>query len=109
MKTWIFLIAAGLLEIVWALCLKSTDGFSRLWPSVATIAFMFASFFLLSLALRQLPIGTAYAVWTGIGAAGTAIVGMVWLGEPRDFARILCIAAIVGGAIGLKLLTRSGG
>jgi quaternary ammonium compound-resistance protein SugE len=103
---WIYLIIAGLLEIVWAVGLKSTVGFTRLWPSVFTLSFMFASFFLLSLALKHLPIGTAYAVWTGIGAAGAAIVGMIFLGESRELARIACVLLIVGGVVGLKLLAK---
>lgn len=102
---WFLLIAAGLLEVVWAVALKRSDGFTRLWASVTTVAAMLASFALLAAAVKHLPVGTAYAVWTGIGATGTAIVGMAWLGEPRDAARLACLAAIVGGIVGLKLLT----
>lgn len=101
---WIYLIIAGLLEIGWAISIKSTEGFTRLGPSLITLGLMAVSFFLLGLALRTLPVGTGYAVWTGIGAAGTAIIGMVWLGEPRDLPRIACIGLIVAGVLGLKLL-----
>jgi quaternary ammonium compound-resistance protein SugE len=104
---WLWLVLAGLLEIAWAIGLKHTDGFSRLWPSVGTILAMIASFALLSLALKTLPIGTAYAVWTGIGAAGTALFGMLFLGESRDVARLFCLLLIVAGVVGLKLVTRS--
>lgn len=103
---WIYLVIAGLLEIVWAVGLKSTAGFTRLGPSVFTLGFMLASFFLLSLALKHLPVGTAYAVWTGIGAAGAAIVGMIFLGESRELGRIACVLLIVGGVVGLKLLAK---
>ena len=100
---WTMLVVAGVLEIVWAIGLKFTDGFSRLWPSVGTLLAMLASFYLLSRALQTLPVGTAYAVWTGIGAAGTAIVGMLVLGESVSATRILCLALIVIGIGGLKL------
>ena len=100
---WIYLGLAGILEIGWALGLKYVDGFTRLWPSVATVTAMVASMMILALAARTLPIGTAYAVWTGIGAAGVAILGIVWLGESRDLVRILCIGLIVAGTVGLKL------
>lgn len=100
---WVYLFFAGVLEIVWAVGLKYTEGFTRLWPSVGTIAAMCASFALLGLALKSLPIGTAYAVWTGIGAVGTATLGMILFGEPRDALRLLCIALIVAGILGLKL------
>lgn len=100
---WIYLLLAGLLEIGWAIGLKYTHGFTRLWPSVATGVCMIASFILLALALKTIPVGTGYAVWTGIGAAGTAILGIVLLGEPRDAARIVCILLIVAGVLGLKL------
>lgn len=104
--SWIYLVIAGLLEIGWAIGLKYTEGFSRLWPSAATIACMIVSFVLLSLALKTIPVGTAYAVWTGIGAAGTAILGMVFLGEPRELTRIFCLLLIVSGVVGLKLVTK---
>jgi quaternary ammonium compound-resistance protein SugE len=100
---WTFLFIAGLLEIGWAVGLKYTQGFTRLWPSVVTIAMMVASFALLAQALRTIPVGTAYAVWTGIGAAGTALVGAWLLGESRDVWRLACIALIIAGVVGLKL------
>lgn len=106
---WLWLVLAGLLEIGWAVGLKYTDGFSRLWPSVGTALCMVASFALLSLSLKTLPIGTAYAVWTGIGAAGTAVVGMIFLGEPRELARVGCLVLIVAGVVGLKLVSRTAG
>ncbi len=101
---WIYLIIAGLLEIGWAISIKSTEGFTRLGPSLITLGLMSVSFYLLGLALRTLPVGTGYAVWTGIGAAGTAIIGVIWLGEPRDLSRLACIGLIVAGVLGLKLL-----
>lgn len=100
---WFHLIIAGLLEIAWAVGLKHTDGWTRLWPSVITGLLMIASFFFLSLALRTLPIGTAYAIWTGIGAVGTALVGIFIFGEPRTAARLVCIVLILAGIVGLKL------
>ncbi|WP_395735693.1 quaternary ammonium compound efflux SMR transporter SugE [Prosthecobacter sp.] len=100
---WIHLTIAGLLEVAWAIGLKQTDGWSRLWPSVITVALMIASFFFLSLALRTLPLGTAYAVWTGIGAVGTALVGIFIFDEPRTAARLVCILLIISGVVGLKL------
>ena len=100
---WLYLLLAGLLEVGWAIGLKYTHGFTRLWPSVGTVAAMTVSFFLLSLALKTIPVGTGYAVWTGIGAAGTAAIGMIWLGESRSALRLLCLVMIVGGVIGLKL------
>jgi quaternary ammonium compound-resistance protein SugE len=102
---WICLIIAGLLEIGWAVGLKYTQGFSRLWPSLATLAAMIASFLLLAQALKTIPVGTGYAVWTGIGAAGTALVGMALLGESREIGRIACIALILAGVVGLKLVS----
>ena len=99
---WIYLIIAGLCEVVWAIGLKHTDGFSKLWPSVVTIAFMIISFQFLAMALRTLPVGTAYAVWTGIGAAGVAIIGVVFLGESAAVGRIASLACIIAGVIGLK-------
>ena len=101
---WALLVAAGILEIGWAIGLKYTDGFTRLWPSVWTIAAMVVSMYLLAQAARTLPIGTAYAVWVGIGAAGAMILGMVLLGEPRTLARAACVGLIVAGVIGLKLI-----
>ncbi|PWS34079.1 QacE family quaternary ammonium compound efflux SMR transporter [Falsiroseomonas bella] len=100
---WIWLTLAGLLEVGWAVGLKLTDGFSRFWPSVLTLGAMAASIFLLGLALKALPVGTAYAVWTGIGAVGTAAVGMLVLGEPATALRIGGIALIAAGIAMLKL------
>jgi quaternary ammonium compound-resistance protein SugE len=100
---WLSLLIAGLLEVVWAIGLKYTQGFSRLWPSLGTLAAMAASFVFLSRALQALPVGTAYAVWTGIGAVGTAILGIVLFREPATAARLLCIGLIVAGILGLKL------
>ena len=99
---WIYLFIAGLLEIVWAIGLKQSEGFSRLWPSVWTIAAMLASFSLLAMALKTIPVGTGYAIWTGIGAVGTVLFGIVFLGEPRDAARLFCLLLIIGGVLGLK-------
>jgi quaternary ammonium compound-resistance protein SugE len=100
---WIYLIIAGMLEIGWAIGLKYTEGWSKLYPSLITVVLMIASFQFLSMALKTLPIGTAYAIWTGIGAVGTAILGMFIFNEPRDLTRILCILLIVAGIVGLKL------
>lgn len=100
---WIHLLIAGLLEIIWAISLKYTDGFSRLGPSVATAAGMIGSFYFLAQALKSIPVGTGYAVWTGIGAAGTAILGIVLFAEPASLPRLLCIAFILAGILGLKL------
>ncbi|RYD84514.1 MAG: quaternary ammonium compound efflux SMR transporter SugE [Verrucomicrobiaceae bacterium] len=100
---WFFLFLAGLLEVGWAVGMKYTAGFTKLWPSVATILTMIASFALLSQALRTLPVGTAYAVWTGIGAVGTAIVGIILLGESANTIRIISIFLIALGILGLKL------
>ncbi len=99
---WIWLALAGLFEIGWAVGLKYSHGFSRLWPSVWTLFSMVVSLLLLSRAVRTLPVGSAYAVWTGIGALGTAILGMVLLGEPRTPARLACLAMVVIGILGLK-------
>jgi len=103
--SWIVLIIAGLLEVCWAVGLKYTAGFTRLWPSVFTLATMAGSVGMLGLALRALPLGTAYAVWTGIGTVGTAVFGMAMLGEPAGALRLLSIGLIVAGIVGLKLLT----
>jgi quaternary ammonium compound-resistance protein SugE len=100
---WLILVAAGLFEVGWAVGLKYTQGFTRLWPSLATLASMAVSLGLLGLALKELPIGTAYAVWTGIGTIGTAILGVVLFGEPATAARMACISLIVAGILGLKL------
>lgn len=102
---WTLLLLAAALEIVWAVGLKYTAGFTRLWPSVGVIVAMIASLGLLALAARGLPIGTAYAIWTGIGAAGTAIAGMILFAEPANLSRLACLALIVIGVVGLKLLS----
>lgn len=102
---WLYLVLAGLLEIGWAIGLKYTEGFSRLLPSIGTVASMIASFALLGLALRVLPLGTAYAVWTGIGTAGTVVLGIVLFGEPAEPVRLGCIALIITGVAGLKILS----
>lgn len=100
---WSVLFVAGLCEIGWAVGLKYTDGFSRLWPSVATLAAMVASVVLLGWSLKALPLGTAYAVWTGIGVIGTAVLGMWLFDESREVARLVCMGLIVAGIVGLKL------
>ena len=102
--SWIMLFCAGLFEIVWALGLKYSEGFSRFWPSLITLVALAASMVLLGLSLRTLPLGTAYAIWTGIGTVGTAILGMVLFGEPATAVRLVCIGLIVSGIIGLKLV-----
>ncbi|ANY06499.1 DMT family transporter [Pseudonocardia sp. HH130630-07] len=101
---WIYLVVSGLLETVWAAALSQSKGFSRLAPSVVFGVALVLSMGGLSLALRDLPVGTAYAIWVGIGAVGTAIYGMVALGEPATTARLLCLVAIVAGVAGLKFL-----
>ena len=103
--SWIILFIAGLLEVVWAIGLKYIHGFTRLTPSVITVSAMIVSIVLLSWAMRSLPVGTAYAVWTGIGAVGAAITGILLLGESASLARIASLALIVAGIIGLKLST----
>jgi quaternary ammonium compound-resistance protein SugE len=102
---WLYLLIAGLFEIGWAIGLKYTDGFSRLWPSLGTAAAMIVSLAFLGLALKHLPVGTAYAVWTGIGAVGTVILGIVLFGEPATALRLACVGLIVAGIMGLKLVT----
>ena len=99
---WIYLLLAGVFEIGWAIGLKYTEGFTRFWPSAGTILAMAVSFLFLANALKYIPIGTAYAVWTGIGAVGVAILGMFLFGESRDVFRLVCILMIVGGIAGLK-------
>jgi quaternary ammonium compound-resistance protein SugE len=101
--SWLYLLLAGILEIVWAIGLKYTEGFTRLWPSVITIAVAWLSFYLLALAVKTIPVGTGYAIWTGIGAAGVAILGMILFGEPATIARMFFLALIIAGIIGLKL------
>ncbi len=102
---WLYLMIAGVLECGWAVGMKYTDGFTRLLPSVLTIGAMGVSFWFLSLAMRTIPLGTAYAVWTGIGAVGVAALGMVLFEESRDILRILCLLLIVAGIVGLKLVS----
>lgn len=100
---WTYLVIAGILEIAWAIGLKYTEGWTKLWPSIITGVLLVASFYFLSLAVKTLPIGTAYAVWTGIGTVGAAILGMFLFDEPRDIVRIACIFLIIAGIAGLKL------
>ena len=102
---WILLLFAGLLEVGWAIGLKYTDGFTRLWPSVATLVLMAASVVLLGVAMKSLPVGTSYAVWVGVGAIGTAILGIVLFGEPANAGRLLSLGLILAGIVGLKLAT----
>lgn len=102
---WVYLLVAGLLEVAWAVGLKSSQGFTKFWPSVVTVVAMAASLFFLDLAIRDLPLGTAYAVWTGIGAVGTVLVGVIAFGDSASAARLACVALIVAGIVGLKLVT----
>lgn len=104
---WVILFVAGLLEVVWALMLKQSEGFSKPLPTAVFFVALILSMFLLSQALKTLPVGTAYAVWTGIGAAGTAVLGMLFLGESRDVLKLVSLVMIVGGIIGLRLSTSS--
>jgi quaternary ammonium compound-resistance protein SugE len=103
--SWIYLVVAGLFEIGWAIGLKYTDGFTRMVPTLATLASMVVSLGLLGLALKSLPVGTAYAVWTGIGTVGTAVLGILLLGEAATVARLTCIGLILAGIVGLKIAT----
>ena len=100
---WILLVLAGLFEVGWAIGLKYTDGFTRLWPTIGTVAAMGISLGLLGVAMKSLPVGTSYAVWVGVGAVGTAILGIVLLGEPASLGRLLSLGLIVAGIVGLKL------
>ena len=102
---WIYLLVAGLLEIAWAIGLKYTDGFSRFWPSTWTLLAMIGSVVLLGVAMKSLPVGTAYAVWVGIGAVGTVILGIILFGESASAPRLVSVALIVAGIVGLKLAT----
>jgi quaternary ammonium compound-resistance protein SugE len=102
---WLILAVAGLFEIGWAIGLKYTEGFTRLWPTLGTVASMIVSLGLLGLALRTLPVGTAYAVWTGVGTIGTALLGIALFNESADFLRLACIGLIVVGIVGLKVVT----
>lgn len=101
--SWFILIIAGLFEVVWAILLKYTDGFSKLWPSVGTVIAMVISVVLLGIAMKDMPVGTAYAVWTGIGAIGTVICGILLLGDPVSASRLFCLVLILCGIIGLKI------
>lgn len=105
--SWAIVIIAGVFEIAWAIGLKYTDGFTRLWPSVGTIGAMVVSVVLLGIAMKELPVGTAYAVWTGVGAIGTAILGIVLFGDSASAARLACLAMIAGGIVGLKVVSGS--
>ena len=100
---WLILVVAGLFEVGWAIGLKYTDGFTRLWPTVGTAAAMIVSLGLLGLAMKSLPVGTSYAVWVGVGAVGTAVLGIVLLGEPANAGRLVSLGLIVAGIVGLKL------
>jgi quaternary ammonium compound-resistance protein SugE len=102
-SAWLALLAAGVLEIAWAVGLKSSDGFTRFWPTAGTLLAIALSFGLMAIALKSLPFGTAYAVWTGIGAAGSIVVGMLLYSESADPVRVLCLTLIVAGMVGLKL------
>lgn len=107
-RAWICVVVAGLLEFVWAVGLKQSRGFSRPVPSVITVVAAALSFYLLGIAMKDLPVGTAYAVWTGVGAVGTVVLGIVLFGESSDWPRLACIALIVAGIAGLKLVTTEG-
>ena len=102
---WLLLLVAGILEVGWAIGLKYTEGFTRLWPSALTLAAMAGSVVLLGIAMKSLPVGTSYAVWVGVGAVGTAILGIILFGEPANPGRIASLALIVAGIVGLKLTT----
>ncbi len=102
---WLILIVAGIFEVMWATSLKASDGFTHFGSSVLTIVSLILSFILLALAVKNLPVGTAYAVWTGIGGVGTVITGILMFNEPYDFARIVCLAMIISGIAGLKILS----
>ena len=103
--SWLILVLAGLFEMAWAVGLKYTEGFSRLWPSVGTVVAMAISLWLLAIAMKTLPLGTAYAVWVGVGAAGTVLLGIVLLGEPANPLRLISVGFILAGIVGLKLAT----
>lgn len=102
---WIILIIAGLFEVAWAIGLKYTEGFTRLWPTVWTVLAMMASLWLLGMAMKSLPVGTAYAIWVGVGAVGTVVLGIILLGEPANALRLISVGLIVAGLVGLKLAT----
>lgn len=102
---WVILVAAGLFEVGWAIGLKYTEGFTRFWPTLGTVLAMMASLGLLGIAMKSLPLGTAYSVWVGVGAIGTVLLGIVLLGEPASAARLISVTLIVAGIVGLKLTT----
>ena len=102
---WVILVVAGLLEVGWAIGLKYTEGFTRLWPTAGTVVAMIISLWLLGIAMKSLPVGTAYSVWVGVGAAGTVALGIVLFGEPANAARLISVGLIVAGIVGLKLST----
>ncbi|GAA5131609.1 multidrug efflux SMR transporter [Luteolibacter yonseiensis] len=102
---WILLLLAAFFEIAWAIGLKFTEGFTRLWPTVGTVTALVVSVLLLGSAAKTLPIGTAYAVWTGVGAAGTVVIGMMFLGDPVSAARLTCVSLILAGVVGLKVFS----
>jgi quaternary ammonium compound-resistance protein SugE len=104
--SWFILFIAGLFEVVWAVGIKYTVGWTKLWPSIFTVLAMIASFYLLSMALKTIPMGTAYAVWTGVGIIGTAIFGIIYFKEPTDILRLVCILLIIIGIVGLRMLAR---
>jgi len=104
---WLYLFIAGLFEIAWAVGLKYSAGFTKLLPSVITVILMIASFYFLSISVKTIPIGTGYAVWTGIGAVGTAILGMILFDESKELIRILCILLIIIGIVGLKIFSKT--
>ena len=104
--SWFILFIAGLFEVVWAVGIKYTEGWTKLWPAVITVFAMIASFYLLSMALKNIPMGTAYAVWTGIGTIGTVVYGIIYFKEPTDILRIVCILLIICGIAGLRILSR---
>lgn len=102
---WVILVIAGLFEVVWAIGLKYTEGFTRLWPTIGTVLAMIISLWLLGVAMKSLPVGTAYSVWVGVGAVGTVALGIILLGEPVNAARLISVTLIIAGIVGLKLAT----
>jgi quaternary ammonium compound-resistance protein SugE len=102
---WVILVIAGLFEVGWAIGLKYTEGFTRLWPTVGTVLAMMISLWLLGIAMKSLPVGTAYSIWVGVGAVGTVALGIVLLGEPANAARLISVALIIAGIVGLKFAT----
>ena len=106
-NVWIYLVLAGTMEVGWAVGLKYTEGFSQIIPSVITVGFMILSLYLLSLALKTISIGTGYAIWTGIGAMGTAIIGMMFLGDSKGLGRVICVFVVIAGILGLKFFSNN--